>query len=74
MASSDSSRVDPHISDEPPHILSKYHPHTTSDADFGGPSDVNTVDSLRIMSKTVVSRHTLHGFEIQTLYSMSTSL
>ncbi|KAJ0703506.1 hypothetical protein HanPI659440_Chr14g0551841 [Helianthus annuus] len=53
MASSDSSCVDPRISDEPPHILSKYHPHTTLDADFGGPSAVNTVDSHKIMSKTV---------------------
>ncbi|KAJ0667315.1 hypothetical protein HanPI659440_Chr17g0676481 [Helianthus annuus] len=67
MASSDSSRVDPRISDEPPHILSKYHPHTTSDSDFGGLSVVNTVDSHRIMSKLLMAsnKRVLGGGQLQ---------
>ncbi|KAJ0452337.1 hypothetical protein HanHA300_Chr15g0577741 [Helianthus annuus] len=72
MASLDSSLIYPRISDDPPHTFIEYHLHTTYDADFGGPSAVNPVDSHRFISKTVVSQHTLHGFEIQTLESMST--
>ncbi|MFS7994705.1 hypothetical protein Hanom_Chr12g01109191 [Helianthus anomalus] len=80
MALSDSSRVEvgPNASDDPHPTTSAYHRHT-SDADFGGPSDVNPIsavnpiESRKLVSTIVESRHTLHGFEIQTLDSRSTS-
>ncbi|KAF5785706.1 hypothetical protein HanXRQr2_Chr10g0431821 [Helianthus annuus] len=51
MASSDSSRVDPHTSDVPPHTFSDNPPHT-SDADIVGPSADNRVDSHKIPTNT----------------------
>ncbi|MFS7939227.1 hypothetical protein Hanom_Chr05g00449191 [Helianthus anomalus] len=72
MASSDSSRVEPHTSNVPPRTFSD-NPLHTSDADIVGQSGDNTFDSHKVMSKTIESRHVPHNFETQIFDCMSTS-
>ncbi|MFS7901017.1 hypothetical protein Hanom_Chr00s161327g01825491 [Helianthus anomalus] len=61
MAYSDSSRVEPHTTDVPPHTFSDNPPHT-SDADIVGAVDIvgqfadNTIDNHKVTSKTIDSR------------------